>query len=346
MMTPQHILIVLLGAIGDVSRAFVLLPCLKKAFPECQITWLVEPRSKSIVEHHPMIDNCILFDRNSGIFGFITAVKKLRKQKYDIVLDLQRHFKSGIFSLLSGGNRRIGFNRADSKEFNWIFSSETINKYGDEISKVDHYLKFLLPLNIPEPDEVTFGYNLAPSPESHKLHLSQIGGNFIGLVLGSTWETKDWFEDGYRELIGIILSRYNGKIVLMGDKSKLDLAKNLLSYARSERMISMVGVTTLHELFFLLRDAECVVGPDSGPGHMSAIFNTPYITLFGPTDPKRVAPYGMEELSIKSFIGCSPCKRRLCPGLDKLCMRLIHPENVWQMVYKVLSESGNIVKID
>jgi ADP-heptose:LPS heptosyltransferase len=71
------------------------------------------------------------------------------------------------------------------------------------------------------------------------------------------------------------------------------------------------------------------VGPDSGPGHLAAVVRTPYLSLFGPTDPGRTAPYGSEDLVIRSPIGCAPCYRRRCPGLGTLCMRLLGVESVW-----------------
>ena len=79
----------------------------------------------------------------------------------------------------------------------------------------------------------------------------------------------------------------------------------------------------MKELVTIISQCRLGVGPDSGPGHIASAFGVPYISIFGPTSPLRVAPVGNEDLVVSAKIGCSPCYRRTCPGLNKLCMRLI-----------------------
>ena len=67
-----------------------------------------------------------------------------------------------------------------------------------------------------------------------------------------------------------------------------------------KKLTSLVGKTTLPELVKVLASCMVAVGPDSGPGHISAAVTTPYISLFGPTDIRRVAPYRMESLALQS----------------------------------------------
>ena len=122
-----------------------------------------------------------------------------------------------------------------------------------------------------------------------------------------------------------------------------------LEQARAELATVMRGVMAEHpndydpragiELTPLARTiagSKAVVGPDSGPGHIAAALGVPYIALFGATDPVRVAPWGQESRVIRSGVGCSPCERRRCPGLENLCMRTIAPERVFSEVAKAL----------
>ena len=97
----------------------------------------------------------------------------------------------------------------------------------------------------------------------------------------------------------------------------------------------MVGKTSLLELVAVLKAATVGVGPDSGPGHLAAAGGTPYVSLFGPTAPARTAPYGSEHLVVQSGVSCAPCYKKRCPGLGRLCMRLISVE----AVHKKLSEA-------
>ncbi len=94
-------------------------------------------------------------------------------------------------------------------------------------------------------------------------------------------------------------------------------------------MINLAGGTNLKELVALLKYCKLAVGPDSGPGHLTAAFGKPYVSVFGPTAPERVAPYNCLDLVVRAEIACSPCWKRECPGLGRLCMRMVTGERVW-----------------
>jgi ADP-heptose:LPS heptosyltransferase len=149
--------------------------------------------------------------------------------------------------------------------------------------------------------------------------------NYTFVVLGSSWNSKNWFFDGYDSVIKSLLSQ-NESVVLVGTQDQQLLSNQILTanpkFAES-KLISMVGKTNLSQLCAIINEARVGVGPDSGPGHISAAFGVPYVSLFGPTSPERVAPIGMRDLVVQAGIGCQGCYQRNCPGLDTLCMRLI-----------------------
>src|ERR1700680_5330495 len=94
---PRRILIVLLGAIGDVVRALPLLGRLRRAYPDAHIAWAVEPKSEPIIRGHRWLNEVIVYDRSRAPLGFLTFLGKVRAGRgFDLVLDLQRHLKSGI----------------------------------------------------------------------------------------------------------------------------------------------------------------------------------------------------------------------------------------------------------
>ena len=95
--------------------------------------WSIEPASLPLVQGHPAIDEVIVFDRQRGWKAFWPFLAKIRARKFDLVLDLQRHLKSGIVSWWSGAPQRIGFSRTDTKELNWIFNNMHIEALGDDI---------------------------------------------------------------------------------------------------------------------------------------------------------------------------------------------------------------------
>jgi ADP-heptose:LPS heptosyltransferase len=295
----------------------------------------VEPKWAELVDFHPQIDKVIVFNRPRGMQAVWDLSKNLAQEHFDITLDLQRHFKSGFFSLLSRAKRRVGFNRRNAKERNWLFNNEQIDYISDAVSKLRHYLKFTEYLGLSQPTSLNFGFSSLDLKATAPNIVAEIGNSFIAVVMGSSWESKEWFFDDYYQLVKDILSSGKREVVLLGDRSKVTSAATLSEKVGSARLVNLVGQTSLLELVAVLKAAAVGVGPDSGPGHLAAAVGTPYVSLFGPTSPRRTAPYGSEHLVVQSEVACAPCYKKRCPGLGRLCMRLVSVE----AVEKKLSEA-------
>ena len=334
------ILIVLMGSLGDVVRGLCLVSHIKNSLPKSTVTWLIEPKWAELVSFHPQIDKTIVFDRPRGVPAVWSLFKDLAQEHFDITLDLQRHLKSGFFSLLSGAKRRVGFNRYNAKEFNWLFNNEHIDYFSDELPKLRHYLEFTHYLGLSEPTSLEFGFSCFDAKSVAPTIISKLRIPFIAVVIGSSWESKDWFPDAYFRLVKNILSSGNGQVVLLGNHSVSNSALILSEKINSSGLINLAGKTSLLELVAVLKTAVAAVGPDSGPGHLAAAVGTPYVSLFGPTSPKRTAPYGSEHLVVQSTASCAPCYKKQCPGLGKLCMRLLSVEAVEQKLSEALAMRG------
>ena len=331
------ILIILMGSLGDIARGLCLVSLIKNCLAESRITWLVEPKWTELVRLHDQIDRIIVFRRAWRFSAIWQLFKDLQRDHYDIALDLQRIFKSGFFSRISGAERRVGFQRRNAKEFNWIFNKEHIGYFSDDLPKIQHYLKFTEYLGLPIPPILEFGFSALNVERTAPRVIADLQQPFAAVVLGTSWKSKNWHPDGYRGLVKRILAEHHIKIVLIGDNSQAALAAKLAASIRSPDLIDLTGRTTLPELVALLKAAAVGVGPDSGPGHLAAATKTPFVTLFGPTSPRRTAPYGCEELVVKSDIDCAPCYRKHCPDSNTECMRSITPDMVMKKVKLALS---------
>src|SRR5688500_9500600 len=154
---PRKILVVLHGSIGDLTRALPLANRLLSGFPTATLAWSVEPPSLPLVEHHPAVDEIIVFDRSRWKSQLGPFLRRIRVARFDLVLDLQRHLKSGLVSLWTGAPHRLGFHRRDSKELNWLFNNHHISAVTNDMPKLRHYLKFAEYLGLaPEPVEWKF----------------------------------------------------------------------------------------------------------------------------------------------------------------------------------------------
>jgi ADP-heptose:LPS heptosyltransferase len=337
-MAPS-ILIILMGSLGDVARGLCLVSHIKTHLPAARVSWLIEKRRTDMVGFHPRLDNVIVFDRSRGLAGVWNLYQTLRREHFDIVLDLQRIFKSGFFSLLSGAGRRIGFHRRNTKELNWLFNNEHIPYFSESRSKLDHYLKFTEYLELPELDKAEFGFETLDVSRTVPAHVARIQDSFIAVVMGSSWASKDWNFSGYYNFVQYFIETQNRHVVLLGGNSQMELAADLVEKLNSPRVIDLTG-NSLLEMTAVLKAAAAAVGPDSGPGHLSAAVGTPYVTLFGPTPANRHAPYGCEHLVVQSSLDCAPCYKKECPDRNKECMNGIDVSEVADKISRALADGA------
>ena len=314
------ILIILMGSLGDLVRGMCLVSQLKTFLPQSEITWLVEPKWAELVFRHKDIDRVVVFDRPGWPAGVVRLYQELSGQKFDLSLDLQRHFKSGFFSLLSRAKRRIGFHRKDAKEFNWIFNTEHIRPYPNDLSKIEHYLKFIEYLFQDSNPELDFGFSDLVSAREDSVLSRQLQEPYTAVILGSSWESKEWPYEHYLQLTKRLLEDTRRRVVLLDVPAKRPMAEKLEAAVRSERIINLVGQTSLIQLAAVLKSAEVAFGPDCGSAHLASAVQTPYVSVFGPTSPERTAPYGNQCNVLQAGVSCAPCYKRRCALREKICM--------------------------
>jgi ADP-heptose:LPS heptosyltransferase len=320
------VLIVLTGSLGDVVRGLALPTLLKRGFPEGRLGWVVEHTWRDIVAQHSSVDEIFVLDRRRPVSSVARLWRVLRAEAWDISLDLQRILKSGSLTLMSGARRRIGFPPAEAKELNHLFQTEWISARTAS-GKMERYLDFARHLGLETTESLDFGLGrVAPAWD-----LVGPERPLITLVLGSAWPSKDWPSFRALELARLVTRRSSLDLVLVGDGRRRDEAAAIARDVAPGRVVDLVGRTTLAQLAGVLRASAAATGPDSGPGHVAAAVGTPYVGLFGPTDPAREAPYGCGPLAVAAPRSCEGCPRRRCrrpPG--ESCMASITPQAVYE----------------
>jgi len=331
------ILVVLMGALGDLVRGLCIPGEIKRNWPATTLTWIVEPKWKPLVDRHPLIDDVIVFDRPRKTAAVVDLRRALNKRRFDITLDLQRHFKSGLFSLLSGAPHRIGVHPRNAKEFNWLFNNRHLPYFSPNRPKLEHYLHFISYLGGSLSENPDFGLSTLGDDCLPDGLTSRRPAPYVVIVMGSSWISKDWTYEGYQGLTQGILARGDYGVVLVGDGSQTGPAERLTASIGSDRVLNLTAKTSLTELTAILRRAAAAAGPDSGPGHISAAVGTPYVALFGPTNPDRVAPYRCRDLVVRSGGACMGCYRKACRRGDTDCMAAITPAMVMAKLDQALA---------
>jgi len=329
----KRILIVLLGAIGDVVRALPLANRVRAGYPGAHLAWAVEPAAAPVLVGHPALDDRLVFERPGGVPAFFAFLRRVRAEGFDLVLDLQGHAKSGLVSAATRAPVRLGFHRRNAKELNWLWSTHTIAPVEARGWKLAQYERFADWLDLP-PQAPRFDVTVAAGEAaSVDRLLAPLTRPFAALFLGSTWESRLWFADRCAEVIDGLAARGLDAVLVGGTDVRALAAATI---ARSSRPpLDLTARTSLRESYGVLARAQVAIGPDSGPMHLAAAAGTPGVSLWGATTPARSAPFGSQDLVLVGRAACVPCYLRRCP-IGRACMRDITTERVLAQVARVL----------
>lgn len=336
---PRRILIVLMGAIGDVVRALPLLGRIRSAWPQVHVAWAIEPKSRPIVEGHPWLDEVIVYERGRP-WSYLAFLARVRAGRFDLVLDLQRHLKSGLVAMASGASERIGFSRDNAKECNQLFATRQIEPQPALKLKLMQYQAFADVLGL-APAPIAFG--LKASAAERERALAMLTGAerpMLGVILGSSWPSRLYFPDSLAAAIRLLAkpsAEGPGLFpVLFGAGEDVAFAEQVIAHLGDARLLNLAGRTTLRDLVPMLGECAAAFGPDSGPMHIAAAVGCPVVSLWGSTAPQRSAPWGFAEFALAGKIPCHPCYRRCCP-IGRECMRRITPAQVAAMVRQTMA---------
>jgi len=337
---PRRVLIVLMGSIGDVVRALPLLGRIRSAWPAAHIAWAVEPKSKAVLEHHRWLDEIIVYDRAYAPWTFIPFLRRVRKGQFDLVIDLQRHLKSGFTSRISGARDRFGFDAANTKEFNHRFSNHRIAAQPNMRLKLMQYQAFGDALAI-APTPIEFGLAATDDERARALEvLRDAPRPLLAVILGSSWPSRIYFPESTAAVIRKI-ARPDADSpalfpVLLGGPEETNLADEVMGHLDGVPALNLAGRTSLRDLIAIFPECAAAFGPDSGPMHIAAAVGCPVVSLWGATAAERSAPWGFAELAVSGAIPCHPCYLRKCP-IGRECMRRISPEEVSRNVRRALA---------
>lgn len=311
----MKILIIKLGALGDVINTIPLAIQLKKHL-DARIHWLVAPLSYPIVAEHECVDRTIAFERSRLYTSIPSLLSRLRSQKYDVVLDLQRILKSGFLGAAASAKRRIGFDKKRCKEMTWLLPFERIPPADPHAHMLYQYLEFAKYLGVSSP-HIEWRINVPHQTPA------VLPGEFIVLNIGATKPANRWVSEGFASLAQSIAHQYHMPCVLTGGKEDAEMAERIKA-AAGKSVLNLVGKTTLKELISVISAARAVVTCDTGPMHLAVALGKKVVALFGPSDHRRTGPF--RGSVIRKETSCAPCNKKRCD--DPACMRAIQCEDV------------------
>ncbi|MHC4575091.1 MAG: glycosyltransferase family 9 protein [Planctomycetota bacterium] len=261
---------------------------------------MIRPEFAPLLENHPHLNDIILFDRkllgeawfNPRAFAsLLSLIRRLRRCRFDAVIDLQGLFRTASLAWLSGCKKRFGM--ANARELAAIFYTHKVPCDRDCIHLVDYHMKVTqaagaadLPVQFIFPADPAAADSVNTKLTSHGVDPD----NYAVFVPGSAQADKCWPVERFAALADKISSQFGLSIVAVGALSEKTIVRDLKALANVP-IADFAGLTTLSELTALLRAAKLVVGNDTGPGHIAAALGVPLVMIFGWANPIRIEPY-------------------------------------------------------
>lgn len=334
----RRILVIKIGALGDVILAGPSLGMIRKKFPTSHISVLVDSRYSSVLSGCPWVNEVIPVDgkRFRSWTNLARLAKRLRREMFDISIDFQNNKRTHLLTFLSAVAHRYGFSRG-------IFG-RLLNHPDFTFSKPDspvrHQFRILSRLGISQLDEKLV---LWPDAESEAqvrewFEENDISENttLIGLAVGASprWATKRWPIESYQSLAQRIVKNLGCQVVLIGSEQDKSLAEKFSGAS----IHNFVGKTSLRNLIPLIKQLRVLVTGDTAPLHIGSALGVKTIALFGPTDPRRHVA-GNSTTVLSKRLPCQPCYKGECRYTETLaCLKRITVDEVYEAVRKQFTE--------
>jgi heptosyltransferase III len=348
-----RILLVRLRLIGDVVFTTPVIRALRRRYPDAHIAYLVEPSAAPVVRGNRHLDEVILAPRRRGAYRLLddlALARRLRRERFDLVIDLHGGPRAAWLTLASGAPMRIGY---EMPWRSWIYTHRV--QRAPDLSPRHSVLNqwdLLAPLGIgectPEHDPVEMAadnrYNARvalqlgaiPVTSDHQLVVVHVSaGNAF----------RRWPEESFVSMIlALIRADPRRRIVITAGPSDANAVRRIGDAVRKhlpspEPLVPFID-QDLGELRALIARAAVYIGGDSGPMHIAATTKTPIVAMLGPTLAERSRPWRDPQFAAEMVdagpLPCRPCNQRRCIPGDFRCLTSITPEQVVSAVERVL----------
>lgn len=348
----MRILIIKTSSLGDIIHALPVLDYLRQAAPDARIDWVVDEAFQDLLAGNPLLNRVITVAMRrwkrapfspAARHELPTALHEIRKERYDLVFDLQGNIKSGLICLLARSPRKIGFSRENLQErFNLFCTTEQAACLPADRHIQSRYLRVVsAPFSL-DPGILRLSTDIATSPADDAATLALTTTATRPLILlhtGTTWTTKLWHREGWIQLGTALLDRLPTATLLLswGNPDEQQEVAALAGQLGDRAVV--LQRLTLRELVALLKRCDLAVGGDTGPIHLAAAVGTPTVSFYRCTDGTRNGPRGERQIILQSPLSCTACLRKSCER-DEECRHSIGLQEMLEAVLNNLAPRG------
>ena len=294
----MKILIFSFTFIGDAVLSTAVIQPLRRRFPEAHITFLVGPRAAALFTTEPQINAVHIYDNrgeHAGWKGRLRLIKTLRREKFDIVVNLRDSLVARFIGAEHWGMGRSGGNRHAVTRY-----LEVLQRHGVDTTDAHPHLQ-LTEKELAEARRFFVG-----EPSQSQLR--------IGIHPGGNWIYKLWDAQKYAQLATTLSKKLGASLFLFAGPDERELQAQLGGTMHPSPIL--VKTKELRHLAAFIAECDVYIGNDTGPMHIAAAVDTPVVALFGSTNHHRSGPYGEKHTVVQSGLqlGCNPCHPGRNPG--------------------------------
>ncbi len=335
---PSRILIVKTSSLGDIIQSFSVLDDLKRRFPNVMIDWAVEAVFSQIVAAHPLVRKPISLDIK-GRKNLFSALKQLRREKYDLVFDLQGNCKSGLITLLSRGKVKVGYALQSVREWPNILATNVRFNISKDQNIRSFYLE-LVEKYFCSPALETEGVRFHISDEERKLVSKIISQLCTGVKVmvcpHSKWSNKQLKINTLIALLQKIEREYEASFLLIwGERNEKDLCERLAANVAKASIVDRLSIPVWQNL---MSEVDLVMAVDSSALHLCATTKTPSFSIFGPTTLEIFKPIGQRHFAVQGSCPYGETFVKQCPFLRSCatgaCMKDLKAEELFEDLLK------------
>ena len=325
----MKILVVKLSSLGDLFHALPAVHAVRMGLG-AKVDWVTQPAYAELVRCFDDVNRVIVFPRRGWLADGPAFLRDLRRERYDLILDLQGLLKSALVARLARGGRRLGpsFHREGAR----LLYHAVAGPRNRERHAVEEALDVVRLLGLPVP---------APVFPLHVPRQELAAGHpRIAIIPRSRWPTKNWAVANFIAAARAVREKTSATFFLVGAPEDR-VAGGEIAQALGVAAVDLCGKTSLVELGSLLQEMDLVLTVDTGPMHLAAALGRPVLALFGPTNPRRTGPYGPRHRVLTAAdLACRPCYEDICRNGKPDCMAGITPECVAATALEMLRKAG------
>lgn len=351
----RRILLVKLSALGDVLHALPAVPCLRRLAPEAEIHWAVDARFAGLLDGTPGIARVVSLPIREwkGRIGSpatwreaLAAMSALRRERYDLAIDVQGNIKSGVVTYLSGAPLRYGFPREAARERQNAWFT---NRRPEAVPSDRHVTQKILrvvsgPFGGTFPDDLRGAVAIPPEMQAAAARILEelLPGAAPRLALhpGTTWNTKRMDAAFWAKAVRRIRDAFPDLGTFLSHGTDREREECVAIRERAGGRVALLPRLGVKELAAAFRACGFLLGPDTGPLHLAAAAGAATVSVFRGSDGAYAAPRGPGHRFFQAPLPCTACQikgDKVCPR-DAACRASISPSEVGAAMAALMSE--------